>query len=838
MIDFAKALGKTAIAKKTNPMEIYESLDRRSEIGPLRPSQTKVLDQWYKTKQEQRDIIIKLHTGEGKTVIGLLLLLSRINAGRGRCLYICPNKQLVAQTINEAQKFGIPHCTLTTSGDLPDDFLAGDKFLICHIQKLVNGKTIFGLDQRSIDIDTIILDDSHACIDAISSAFTLKLNCDHGFYIKCLTLFEDALLTQGAGTFAEIKNNQYTSFLQIPYWAWLDKQAQVLEYLYPYMDDNDVKFVWPLLKDTLYNYKAFISGNRIELSPIFIPMQKFGSFSNAKQRILMSATTQNDSFFINGLNFSLESIKNPLIDPDAKWSGEKMILLPSLIDDWIDRDAIISNMCRSEERQYGIVSLVPGFEKASDYLAFGAKVAKKETLEILLTELREKKYNDPIIIVNRYDGIDLPDDTCRILILDSKPYFDSLNDKYEESCRKSSDEINIKIAQKVEQGLGRSVRGERDYSIIMIVGDDLTKFIKSPLTTKYFTKQTQQQIAIGFLVASLAKEDLSENDNRLSVIKTLIKQVLSRDIGWKEFYRTEMEKIEPEISNINFLSIMEMYHKAAEQYYKKNSEKACEMVQLIIDEHNDEAMERAWFIQLMAHFMYPMSKVRANALQKSAFNINQSLLMPEDGVVYTKIEYINENRAKRIKKWLEQFANYEEMMISVNGTMSDLSFGIESEKFESAIKEVGELLGFISQRPDKEFKKGPDNLWCGVDNKYFLIECKNEVEDTRKEITKYEAGQMNTHSGWFEEMYGDAIVNRFLIIPTRRLSYAATLTHEVKIIRKGKLRELKANILSYIKEFKLYSIKEISSEKIQEFLDHNKLSLESLTKIYCEDIVH
>jgi len=35
-----------------------------------------------------------------------------------------------------------------------------------------------------------------------------------------------------------------------------------------------------------------------------------------------------------------------------------------------------------------------------------------------------------------------------------KPFFNSLLDKYEENCRATSDLINIKIAQKIEQGVG------------------------------------------------------------------------------------------------------------------------------------------------------------------------------------------------------------------------------------------------------------------------------------------------------------------------------------------------------------------------------------------------
>lgn len=39
MIDFTNKLKKKELPKRINPVEIYESLDRRSEAGPLRPSQ-------------------------------------------------------------------------------------------------------------------------------------------------------------------------------------------------------------------------------------------------------------------------------------------------------------------------------------------------------------------------------------------------------------------------------------------------------------------------------------------------------------------------------------------------------------------------------------------------------------------------------------------------------------------------------------------------------------------------------------------------------------------------------------------------------------------------------
>ena len=145
MVDFKKRLSKGEIEIKTNPLDIYKTLDRSSITGPLRPAQASILNTWFRNKQLVNDVIIKLHTGEGKTLIGLLILQSKLNQNSGPCVYICPNIYLVHQVSQEAQKFGISFCHIGADNELPNDFLEGKKILITHIQKLFNGKSKFGI---------------------------------------------------------------------------------------------------------------------------------------------------------------------------------------------------------------------------------------------------------------------------------------------------------------------------------------------------------------------------------------------------------------------------------------------------------------------------------------------------------------------------------------------------------------------------------------------------------------------------------------------------------------------------------------------------------------------
>lgn len=829
MVDFKQLLKNKSLPTRTKPQDIYDSLDRRSETGPLRPSQAKILDEWYLARKTDKNTIIKLHTGEGKTLIGLLILLSKINSNEGPCLYVCPNIYLAEQVIEDARKFGIPYTTIQSSG-LPDEFLSGKKLLICHVQKVFNGRTLFGINNKSINVGTIILDDSHACIDSIKNALTIRVNASHKIYKTALTLFSEDLKAQGQGTFMEIETEDPSALLPIPYWAWFTKLDEITSVILENKDDDEIRFVWPLIKDKLINCQAFISGNTLEISPSPLTIESFGTFTNAENRILMSATTQDDSFFIKGLGFDLESIKSPLTNDQVRWSGEKMIIIPSLLDESLDRSTIIEWLSEPHERTFGIVALTPSFKISQEYIKHKAISPDSKNIFQTIQSLKAGKFNQTVVIANRYDGIDLPDSSCRILIIDSKPYFDSLNDRYEEICRPCSDVINLRVAQKVEQGLGRSVRGEKDYSVIIILGGDLIKFLKSPLTSKYFSPQTKKQIEIGLQIAELASQE-DKSEAAVQIVVDVINQSITRDDGWKEYYAEEMNKIQIVNNNDDINELLEMEYQAERYFIINNHLKACEVMQILCDRITDPS-EKAWYLQQLARYKYNLSVIDSQNIQRSAYEGNQQLLKPIDGITYKRLQFINQNRINLIKQWMVNFHDYEEFIVHLDGLLQDLSFGMASDKFEAAMKELGNALGFLSERPDAEIKKGPDNIWCGNDQ-YLLIECKNEVKEDRDEITKAEAGQMNVHCGWFENEYSKtAKCKRILVIPTTKLSYYANFTHQVEIMTKHHLFKLKSNVRNFFKEFAPYSIHSLDDQSIQKWLNAHELDLPSLLNNY------
>lgn len=833
MVDFKKRLDKPSNEKILDPIEIYDRLDRASDKGPLRPAQAAVLEDWHDNRRTQKDIILKLNTGQGKTLTGLLMLQSKMNENEGPSLYLCPNNLLVGQTVTQAKQFGI-NC-VTPDGDLPIEFLDGKSILVTSIHKLFNGLSKFKLDQQSISVSNIVIDDAHACIDSIKDSYTIKLSKDHQAYRDLLELFSSTLEEQGAGTYADIRANSFGAFLPVPYWEWIEHTSDVVKILGKYAKDDEIKFAWPLIKDILKDCLCVISGGNLEISPYRPPLQKFGSYYKAKHRIFMSATITDDSFLIKGLGLSEETINSPLVYKGEKWSGEKMILIPSLIDESLDTSEIVAEFAKSPlSRRLGVVVLCPSFQSTIIWEAAGATIAKRDSIQDMVDALHDGNYAGTLAIANRYDGIDLPDDSCRILIMDSKPFSEDLLDRYIESCREGSQVIDVKAARIIEQGLGRSVRGEKDYSVIILTGNDLVRFVRAKESRKYFSAQTRTQIEIGFEIAKLAQEDLNLDTEAIKILKGLINQCLNRDDGWKEFYIEKMGQVSQPHTSPKILSIFSAEMKAENKYYDGYYDEAAKILQGLIDTQVEIVTDKGWYLQEMARYTYSASKTRSNQLQVAAHKHNRYLLKPKDGMVFSKIMTISQKRIENIGTYIKSFSSFEELTLNVEDMLGNLRFGVKADSFEKALNDLARALGFEGERPDKEWKEGPDNLWALRDNEYILFECKNEAAIDRAEINKDEVGQMNTSSAWFKKNYSGAKVKRIMIIPTKTLSNAAVFSDDVEIMREHTLKKLQNNVRAFFKEFTNLDFANLSESKVQTFIEAHKLDIPNLLEEYSE----
>lgn len=842
-INFEKRSQNKAAERKVHPCEIYDTLDRHANKGPLRiPVQNTVLDQWFTNHKDQRDVILKLPTGEGKTLIGLLILQSKINQKKGACLYICPNKYLAEQVRIQADEFGIHHCAINENG-LPEDFINGEKLLITHAQMVFNGRSSnFGIGQDSVVVENILLDDAHSCIEIIKTACKFRIPRSSDCYHELLHLFGEALKKQGAGTYADICNEAKSAILSVPYWDWESKQDEIVQILSKYNKSRDksVWFVWDLLKDSLKYCMAVFSGAGVEISPRILPMEMFGAFANASHRVFMSATISNDSFFIRDLGLAKEVIENPLTF-DKKWSGEKMVLIPSLIDGSLTREEIINWVGKWRNTTYGVVSITPSNWHKKIWEGLGATAVNAGNLLEEVDKLKQGLYPTPIVMAAKYDGVDLPDNMCRVLVIDSLPNTETITEKYIECCIPNSTFTQIKTAQTIEQGLGRAVRGEKDYCAILLLGNDLVKQIRYKGSRDYLSPQTRQQIDIGLELAKYAREDKDDSQSYLQMLISVINQGLGRDESWKQFYIDSMDAISPEAGRSTAVSDqMLIQERIAECSHSDGKHTdAANTIQALLDGHNDHLSkeERGWYLQEMSRYLYAQNRVEGMAMQVNAHRTNKRLFLPPDGYQFTKIELKAHERIANIKRVIAEFDDFEDLLVYMDDVFSRLVFGVKADRFESAIDELGKLLGFATERPDSNWKAGPDNLWAIKDGEYLFIECKSEVLLTRSEISKDETGQFNNNIAWFKRFYPGAQVNYSIIIPTKKVKSNTGFNESVVVLRERGLKTLVANARAFVYGLKNSDLKSLSDDFIHRSIHQYSLDADMLITNYFEATV-
>src|SRR6266404_2393326 len=245
-IDFSRLSQGSASEKATEPRRIFTALPSKStKYSYPRDVQSEVWDRWHQVR-DRSDLVIKMNTGGGKTVVGLLILKSCLNEGVDPAVYISPDSYLAGQVRAEAQSLGIE----TTDDPRSGRFLSGNAILVINLYRLVNGLSVFGVvgdSKQHIDVGTVLVDDAHACVTTVEEQFTLWVPKGHEAYAELLALLEDDLRSQSPPGISDLKAGDRSVSMAIPYWSWLDKQTSVLNVLHPHRNEDQFKFVWPLV---------------------------------------------------------------------------------------------------------------------------------------------------------------------------------------------------------------------------------------------------------------------------------------------------------------------------------------------------------------------------------------------------------------------------------------------------------------------------------------------------------------------------------------------------------------------------------------------------------------
>jgi Rad3-related DNA helicase len=109
----------------------------------------------------------------------------------------------------------------------------------------------------------------------------------------------------------------------------------------------------------------------------------------------------------------------------------------------------------------------------------------------------------PFVFANRYDGIDLIGDACRLIIIDGLPKGANTYELLRAEALQASSSTNISLAQKIEQGMGRATRGAGDYCVVLVIAPELVSWITRADSLKLMTPSTRAQVLMGHEISKM-----------------------------------------------------------------------------------------------------------------------------------------------------------------------------------------------------------------------------------------------------------------------------------------------------------------------------------------------
>lgn len=790
MVDFSM-LGSKVSSSSFEPRDIFMSLPTKSNNYEYpRDVQSEVWKSWY-LNRDTKNTIVKMNTGSGKTVVGLTILKSCHDEGKGPSVYVAPDNYLVQQVCDEANKLGI---AVSTSED-DYEFLTNRSILVINIHKLVNGKSIFGMrESNNIPIGSVLIDDVHACIGVIEEQFTIKIPSNEEAYDQFVKIFADAMKQYSERKYQEvIEQKDPNDAMPIPFWIWQNKVRDVRAFLYQHADKDFVKFNYPLIENNLSTCNCIVSASRIEITPKCLQVSNIRSFNDANRRIFMSATLADDSAFVSTMGLSAEDVKNIITPEKANDIGDRLILFPQVINKQISDDEIKAQLV-SFAIQHNVIVIVPSWARVDYWRDVAQLVLDRDSIYSGVNQLKNEHVG-LVVLVNKYEGIDLPDEACRLLVVDGLPDMRSEYDKYLYGIDPENSRLVSEQVQKIEQGMGRGVRSHNDFCVTALMGRGLCDVLFRGKGLDYFSEATKTQFSLSQELWDQLRSEIDAPT--VDDIFSLAKYSLSRDYDWMQASKKALSAISydktPHLDQVS-IALRESFEKVEILHYR-------EAVEILQNTKNNIASEntKGFLMQTMAEYLNFENPEAAQQILLSALRFNKGVTRPINGINFQKLYMESDSQAQALIEYVRGGGlSANGFVMRVNSILDDMVFAPETAgRFEAAIKDISFLLGYVSSRPEHERGKGPDNLWALGNGAYFVIECKNGA--VTELINKHDCNQLNGSVNWFDNEYrgNDFTRTPIMIHNSNIFEHACSPCHDMRIMTPELLKKLRKRVQDF-----------------------------------------
>jgi hypothetical protein len=411
---------KTSALSVESPEALFRDI-RTKKIPGLLSQQADLLRVYVAEAVNHPDVALQLATGSGKTLVGLLIGEWRRRKMGERVIYLCPTNQLVHQVVNQAnEQYGLKvdgFVGRKTEYDpaAKGEYLGADAVAVTSYSSLFNTNPFFE------NPNTIILDDAHSAENYISKLWSMRiLRTDHPTVYEAVTsVFLDLFSPSDQ---RRLINPTGTSWdrnwvEKIPTPSFMERISELIGVLDTHAKDSELAFQWKLLRDHLPGCHLYLDSGEVFLRPLIPPTFSHAPFADAGQRVYMSATLGEggDLERITGRSKILRLQVNGW---ERQGIGRRFFLFPERSLKEPETEDLIRKTLSMAGRS---LIIVPDDNSAKEYRDWIKKNLGFVTFSAKDIELSKDPFisqnNAVAVVANRYDGVDFPNEECRVLVV-------------------------------------------------------------------------------------------------------------------------------------------------------------------------------------------------------------------------------------------------------------------------------------------------------------------------------------------------------------------------------------------------------------------------------------
>lgn len=507
----------------STPQEMFQDNKLKSIKGIL-DYQSAVINHYLTTISgksiKNKSVAFELPTGSGKTLVGILIAEFHRRKFDRRCLFLCPTNQLVSQVCSQCEEqYGIEAIPFTgRQADYPTD--SKRKYLLKQAIGVTTYSSFFAVNSFFEDPDILIFDDVHSSENYIVDNWSLNITrYDHeSLFLQIIALLEDVIGESGMSRLrAEDPYGgdviDWNDLLPRP--RLMSKIKDLEELLRIGTQDSPLRYAWSRIADNLSECQIFISWHSILIRPYIPPTETHNAFKNSSQRIFMSATLGSSGELerLTGCN----KIKRlPTVsDWNTKGLGRRLFIFPDLSLSSDLHGEIVKRLHQETKHSVMIVPSEADFRSISDFLHHSIQDIEIYNANDLVNSKDAycKSTNAMVIMANRFDGVDFPDDESRMLFIYNLPKITHLQEKFFVGKLAASVLYSERIKTRIVQAVGRCTRNASDYSVVCILGNSILNELTSSKIQSTYHPEMRAEILFGINNSTDFKnvDDILEN---------------------------------------------------------------------------------------------------------------------------------------------------------------------------------------------------------------------------------------------------------------------------------------------------------------------------------------